>query len=95
MAGREKRPMVRVRNLAPLRCVHRLETVAVFRFLFDAKKEQLSRKLPLAKKRTSPPQAPACRNPAASCLPKKAKPPASLPGTNKIYLLLASAGRRR
>ena len=30
--------------------VHRLETVAVFRFLFDAKKEQLPRKLPLAKK---------------------------------------------
>ena len=33
--------------------VHRLETVAVFRFLFDAKKEQLPRKLPLAKKEGS------------------------------------------
>ena len=30
--------------------VHRLETVAVFRFLFDDKKEQLNGKMPSAKK---------------------------------------------
>ena len=34
--------------------VHRIETVAVFRFLFDAKKEQLPGKMPSAKKDSAP-----------------------------------------
>ena len=65
--------------------VHRLETVAVFRFLFGVKKEQPSGKHPLAprsKKETNKKHPRVGRN--------------QLPRVFSVYyLLLASAGRNR